>query len=1203
MKKIRNLVINIIGSILIITTLSWANNPVIITDGFTTINLSDHIEYYEDASNELSINDFLYSDKYKFRPIGTYKNLGYSRSSYWIRFQFTDKRTHPSEPHVALLLNAKGLNYVDFYLLNGEGHCVDSSFTGSSRPASLKPRPEENISFIFTPQPDKKQTIYLQIKSNDPIILDFSLMEIDEFFKLSRTSTLIIGLFIGIFSLAIVYYLSLYIRLKDLSFLYLAIAGLALLFDHIATNQVAFIYLWPNQIYWNDIAVPFFDALMLAFFIIFVREFLELKKYLYQWNRILIFVVLIYILYMLLLLFSDPFIISQLIDSTISITLILILIVSYISLKNGYKPAKYFFIGIVLISITGIYHIICKLGLLPINEIARYGYLVAAISLIVFFTQAVSERIKLIESEKEKAEHDLFESKEQLSLVIKGADLGTWDLNVVTGEMICNERLYEILGLEFNEVNASIYIWKTLLHPDEKEDVLTRIYSYLKKDAPSFAFEYRLKHKTGRWIWVATQGKILDFDDKGKALRAAGTIMDISNHKYAEIAQKIIYNITNAVLTTKDMHEFYELIHKQLSQLIDTKNFQVGLYNKDQNTILLPYSVDEYDNYKQIPAEKTCSAYVLKKRKPVLLRQSDIEQLIMDGEIKIYGTPSKIWLGVPLKIDDKIIGLIFIQNYDNENAYNERDLDLLEIISEQIAISIARKQSEQQLNILTRSVEQSPASIVITDVNGNIEYVNPKFTEITGYSFEEVRGGNPRILKSGKVSEELYEELWDTIKSGKEWKGEFCNKKKNGEIYWELAYIAPIMNEHEKITHYLAVKEDITDRKHAQEELNKARNYINNIINSMPSVVIGVNEDCTVTHWNEEAENVTQVQKDDAIGKPIEEIFPRMEEELDKIRKSIYSKQIIKESKIKDVNENKPGYSDITIYPLITNGVEGAVIRVDDVTERVRLEEMMVQSEKMISVGGLAAGMAHEINNPLAGIMQNTQVILNRLTTKMKANEEAARECNTTFETIQAFMEKRKIIEMLKAIHDTGTRASKIVENMLSFSRKSDTTSSAYDIAKILDDTVELAASDYDLKRKYDFRQIKIIREYAPDVSKVYCERSKIQQVFLNILRNGAQAIIDRTQERNDKEPCFIFRVKQENEMVLIEIEDNGPGMSEETRIRAFEPFFTTKDVNAGTGLGLSVSYFIITEQHKGKMFIETKKGKGTSVLLLLPIR
>ena len=177
MKKIRNLVINIIGSILIITTLSWANNPVIITDGFTTINLSDHIEYYEDASNELSINDFLYSDKYKFRPIGTYKNLGYSRSSYWIRFQFTDKRTHPSEPHVALLLNAKGLNYVDFYLLNGEGHCVDSSFTGSSRSASLKPRPEENISFIFTPQPDKKQTIYLQIKSNDSIILDFSLME------------------------------------------------------------------------------------------------------------------------------------------------------------------------------------------------------------------------------------------------------------------------------------------------------------------------------------------------------------------------------------------------------------------------------------------------------------------------------------------------------------------------------------------------------------------------------------------------------------------------------------------------------------------------------------------------------------------------------------------------------------------------------------------------------------------------------------------------------------------------------------------------------------------------------------------------------------------------------------------------------------------------------------------------------------------
>jgi len=256
----------------------------------------------------------------------------------------------------------------------------------------------------------------------------------------------------------------------------------------------------------------------------------------------------------------------------------------------------------------------------------------------------------------------------------------------------------------------------------------------------------------------------------------------------------------------------------------------------------------------------------------------------------------------------------------------------------------------------------------------------------------------------------------------------------------------------------------------------------------------------------------------------------------------------------------------------------------------------MIQSEKMLSVGGLAAGMAHEINNPLAGMLQNAQVILNRLTQKMQKNDEVAKECNTTFEAIQSFMEKRKIIEMLEAINITGKRASKIVENMLSFSRKSETRFSSHDIRKILDDTIELAASDYDLKKKYDFRKIKIIKEYD-EVSLVNCERSNLQQVFLNVIRNGAQSMIDEDKQK----PCFTFRVKQENEMVRIEIEDNGSGMDEESRQHAFEPFFTTKDVSAGTGLGLSVSYFIITEQHRGKMSVESSKGIGTKVSIDLP--
>lgn len=129
---------------------------------------------------------------------------------------------------------------------------------------------------------------------------------------------------------------------------------------------------------------------------------------------------------------------------------------------------------------------------------------------------------------------------------------------------------------------------------------------------------------------------------------------------------------------------------------------------------------------------------------------------------------------------------------------------------------------ESKVRTFTMAVEQSPATVVITDKNGSIEYVNPKFTHLTGYTFNEALGHNPRILKSGKQSLEFYRDLWQTITAGKEWRGEFHNKKKNGDLYWESASISPILDDEGRITHFVAVKEDITDRKKAEEELRIA---------------------------------------------------------------------------------------------------------------------------------------------------------------------------------------------------------------------------------------------------------------------------------------------------------------------------------------------------------------------------------------------
>ncbi|MCG8550520.1 MAG: HAMP domain-containing histidine kinase, partial [Desulfobacterales bacterium] len=245
---------------------------------------------------------------------------------------------------------------------------------------------------------------------------------------------------------------------------------------------------------------------------------------------------------------------------------------------------------------------------------------------------------------------------------------------------------------------------------------------------------------------------------------------------------------------------------------------------------------------------------------------------------------------------------------------------------------------------------------------------------------------------------------------------------------------------------------------------------------------------------------------------------------------------------------------------------------------------------------------AHEINNPLAGMVQTAQVMGQRLTADLdiSAGRKAAKEAGTSIESIDRFMKSRGIPRMIRTIIESGQRVSEIVNNILSFSRKDETIASVHFLDKILDKTLELAGTDYNFKKAYDFKQIQITREYDPNMHTVPCQAGKIQQVVLNILTNGAQAM----QEDRTPEPKFILRTYADpaRNMACFEIEDNGPGMEETTRKQIFDPFFTTKPAGVGTGLGLSVSYFIITETHKGEMMVESSPGVGSKFIIRLAL-
>ena len=272
-----------------------------------------------------------------------------------------------------------------------------------------------------------------------------------------------------------------------------------------------------------------------------------------------------------------------------------------------------------------------------------------------------------------------------------------------------------------------------------------------------------------------------------------------------------------------------------------------------------------------------------------------------------------------------------------------------------------------------------------------------------------------------------------------------------------------------------------------------------------------------------------------------------------------------------------------------------------DITHMRALQESMVQSEKMLSLGGIAAGIAHEINNPLGIVLQAVQTIVLRTRPDFPKNIEAATRIGVDIEQVERYLKERKIDVFIRDIQGAAVRAAEIIRHMLDFSRRSESRRSICDIGAIIDNALRLASSDYDLKKNYDFKSIDIVRDVPADLPRCECTETEIEQVFLNLLRNAAQAMTEANPPA--AAPRISIRARAEDDRIVIDIADNGPGISAEHRKRIFEPFFTTKASGAGTGFGLSVSYFIVCKGHGGRMRVACPPEGGTVFTVEIPCR
>ncbi|MEW5723395.1 MAG: PAS domain S-box protein [Thermodesulfobacteriota bacterium] len=522
---------------------------------------------------------------------------------------------------------------------------------------------------------------------------------------------------------------------------------------------------------------------------------------------------------------------------------------------------------------------------------------------------------------------------------------------------------------------------------------------------------------------------------------------------------------------------------------------------------------------------------------------------------------------------------------------------ILRDVTEQRRLEEKIRAGEEQYRLV---LEAAPDPVVVYDMVGRVTFLNPAFTQVFGWTLDELLG-----RKIDFVPEECWPEtrrMIEMSQRGQRFTGVETRRYNKSRDVLDISISAAFWKDREGIPAGSVVQlRDITEKRKMEEDLRRTRNYLQNVVDSMPSVLIAVDERGRVTLWNHMARNLTGLDSREAEGRRLEDVFPLPGVKIEEVSECLRLREPRKIEKFLTLVDREPRYSDLVFYPLETDGVSGAVIRIDDVTARVRLEEIMVQTEKMMSVGGLAAGMAHEINNPLGGVIQGVQNVMRRLAPDHPANLTAARDCGLELETLHEYLVKRKILELLEGVLTSGRRAARIVSNMLDFSRRSAHEAKPVRLEQLLDQALDLAANDYDLKKQYDFRHIEIVREYETGLPEVYCDPIKIEQVILNLLRNAAQAMAGQREERAAP-PRITLRARLLAAEVQIEIEDNGPGMDEKTRLRVFEPFFTTKERGMGTGLGLSVSYFIITDTHKGRMSLESSPGRGARFIIRLPL-
>ncbi|WP_171016868.1 PAS domain-containing protein [Pseudalkalibacillus caeni] len=465
---------------------------------------------------------------------------------------------------------------------------------------------------------------------------------------------------------------------------------------------------------------------------------------------------------------------------------------------------------------------------------------------------------------------------------------------------------------------------------------------------------------------------------------------------------------------------------------------------------------------------------------------------------------------------------------------------------------------EQKVADIKQALDRS-SIVAFMDNEGTITYANKKFCELSGYRMDELVGNNYSLVESGYHTDAFFNEMWETIKSGKLWNGIIKNKTKHGRYFWVQTTIHPFLNPDGQPYKHAVIQTDITEAKETEEMLKKTLKKLSDIEYALDesSILSFLDRNFMYTYVNDKFCEISRYRREELLGQSA--YMLESDNFSEKYNKAIFETaengNVWKGEVLKKAKDGSSYWVHLTLVPLLDDkGIPYKYVTIQhDITSKKQAEELVQRTEKLSAIGELAAGVAHEIRNPLTSIKGFTQL--------MDRNEQY----------------KQIILEEIERINF-------IVSEFMVLAKPHSVKFSEHNIISLVNHVVSLLSSEANLKN------IVLVSDFETATCLVEGEQNQLKQVFLNLLKNAIDAM-----PAGGK---IVVKQRAVEGKVQISVTDEGQGIPPENIKKLGEPFYSTKE--KGTGLGLMVSFRII-QNHNGKIDVESELDKGTTFTITLP--